>query len=294
MLLDEMATTPNRVTINTLRKRKQAGEKIAVLTCYDYPTARILEAEGVDCLLVGDTLAQVLLGHDSTLPATMDLMVTLAAAVRRGAPDAFLIGDMPFLSYLVSPTDAIRNAGRFMTEASCDCVKIECDRRHVDTVEALTRAAIPVMAHLGLKPQSVHQTGGHITQARDADSAMALIEDARLMEQAGASSLLLEKIPPEPARIITERTSLPVIGCGAGPYCDGHVVVLYDILGLSGYMPRFAKPFAAQAQTVRDAISQAVRTYVKDVASGRYPDAEHTFAMADGEAARLEKRLNPS
>jgi len=282
----------DRVTINTLRQRKTDGEKITVLTCYDYPTARILEAEGVDGLLVGDTLTQVLLGHDSTLPATMDLMVTLATAVRRGAPSAFVIGDMPYLSYQVTPTEAIRNAGRFMAEASCDCVKIECDRRHVDTVEALTRASIPVMAHLGLRPQSVHQTGGHVTQARDAASAIRLIEDARLMEEAGASALLLEKVPPEPARAITERTSLPVIGCGAGPYCDGHVVVLYDILGLSGYMPRFAKQYADQAEAVRSAITTAVRTYVADVTSGRYPDVEHAFGMAEGEAEKLAERLS--
>ncbi len=284
--------TRNKVTIKTLLDRKQAGRKISMLTCYDYPTARILEAEGVDCLLVGDTLAQVLLGHDNTLPATMDLMVTLAAAVRRGAPSAFLIGDMPYLSHQVSTGEAIRNAGRFMAEAGCDCVKIECDRRHADTVAAMTRATIPVMAHLGLKPQSVHQTGGHITQARDAESALRLIEDAARMEEAGASALLLEKVPPEPAGVVASRTSLPVIGCGAGPHCDGHVVVLYDVLGLSGYMPRFAKRYEAQAKAVREAITEAVRTYVSDVVEGRYPDPAHEFAMAEGEPDRLEALLS--
>ena len=280
-----------KITIETLRDRKQAGHKIPVLTCYDYPTARILEAEGVEGLLVGDTLAQVLLGHESTLPATMDLMVTLSAAVRRGAPNAFLIGDMPYLSCQISIEEAIRNAGRFMAEAGCDCVKIECDGRHVDLIAALARAAIPVMAHLGLRPQSIHQIGGYRTQATRADSALALVEDARRMEAAGACSLLLEKVPSEPARAITSRTTLPVIGCGAGPDCDGQVVVLYDILGLSGYMPRFVRPYKSQAEACRQAIVDVVRTYVGDVTAGRYPSAEYQFRMADGEAERLEGML---
>ena len=283
-----------KVTIETLRAIKRAGHTFAMLTCYDYGHAGLLEAEGVESILVGDTAAQVILGHDTTLPATMDFMLTLTAAVRRGAPKACLVGDMPFLSYKVSTDDAVRNAGRFLSEAGCDCVKVEVDRRHTDVVAAIARAGIPVMAHLGLLPQSVRQTGGYKTQACDADSAMKLIEDAQRMEEAGASALLLEKVPTGPARAITSRTSLPVVGCGAGPHCDGQVVVLYDILGLSGYMPRFVRPYAAKGQAVRDAITDAVQTYVSDVREGRYPNQEHQFRMAEGEAERLDARLSRS
>jgi 3-methyl-2-oxobutanoate hydroxymethyltransferase len=274
----------DKVTLATLRARKRAKQKFAVLTCYDYPNAVIQEEAEVEVILVGDSVAQVLLGHQSTLPATMDLMVTLAAAVRRGAPTAYLIGDMPYLSFHISQVDAIRNAGRFMAEAGCDAIKIEGDGRLAPTVEAMSRATIPVVVHLGLRPQSVHLTGGYRAQGRDAASARQLIDDAKRAEEAGACMLLLEAVPTEPAAIITESTELPVIGCGAGPHCDGHVVVLNDMLGLSsGPMPRFVKRYA----DLRDSVSGAVRKYVADVRSGAYPSDEHCYRMEPGEAEKL-------
>jgi 3-methyl-2-oxobutanoate hydroxymethyltransferase len=279
----------NRVTLQTLRQRKAAGQKIPVLTCYDYPTARILQAAGIDAVLVGDSYGQVVLGFDSTLPVTMDMMIHVTAAVRRGAPKVFLIGDMPYLSYQVDPQQAVRNAGRFMAEAGCDCVKVEVDRRLADVVTALSRATIPVMAHLGLRPQSIHQLGGYRYQGRQADQAAELIEDAHVMEQAGACALLLEALPPDPARIIAERTSLPVIGCGAGPHVDGQVVVISDVLGCDpdAAVPRFV-PRLAKLHEVIDA---AIRQYIDDVRAGRYPQPEHCYPMKETERLALQQRF---
>lgn len=273
-----------KITLATLLERKRSKQKFAVLTCYDYTHALIEEQAGVDAILVGDSAAQVILGHTTTLPATMDFLVTLAGAVRRGAPGAFLLGDMPYLSYHVTVEDAIRNAGRFMAEAGCDAVKLEVDGAMASTVAALARAGIPVCAHLGLRPQAVHLAGGYRAQARDAESARRLIADAKAMEQAGACLLLLEAVPPEPAKIITESTSLPVIGCGAGPACDGQVVVLHDMLGLTnGTAPRFVKRFA----DMQAAMTQAITNYMTEIRSGAYPAAEHCYSMAAGESAKL-------
>ena len=257
-----------------------------MLTAYDYPMARIQEAAGIDSILVGDSAAQVVLGYDTTLPATMDFMVTIAAAVRRGAPGVFLIGDMPYLSFNVTREDAIRNAGRFMAEAGCDCVKLEGDARIADIVAGMAAAGIPVMVHLGLRPQSVHQYGGYRAQARDAESAGRLLEDVKAVVSAGASMLLLEAVPPEPARLITRSTKLPVIGCGAGPYCDGHVMVVHDMLGVSGAgVPRFVKRYADLQSTVQ----RAVEAYVADVHARRYPAEDCSYQMEPGEAEKLER-----
>lgn len=277
----------DKVTLATLRAMKRDGRKIVMLTAYDYPTAAIEQAAGVDSILVGDSVAQVMLGHDSTLSATMDFMVTLAAAVRRGAPDVFLVGDMPFLSYQVSIADAVRNAGRFMVEAGCDCVKLEGDGRFADAVAALARASIPVMVHLGLRPQSIHQLGGYISHGRTVETAQRLIDDARTLEEAGASALLIEAVPPEPARIVTESARVPVIGCGAGPHCNGHVVVMQDMVGLSaGPLPRFVPKYG----DLRGATLAAVERYVNDVRSGAYPAAEHWYQMSPGQADQLTGR----
>ncbi len=277
-------STRDKVTLTTLLERKRSHQKFAVLTCYDYTHALIEEEAGVDAILVGDSAAQVILGHSTTLPATMDFLVTLAGAVRRGAPGAFLIGDMPYLSYHVNVEDAIRNAGRFMAEAGCDAVKVEVDGGMVATVEALARASIPVCAHLGLRPQAVHMAGGYRAQARDAESARRLIGDARAMEQAGACLLLLEAVPPEPARIVSEGTRLPVIGCGAGPACDGQVVVLHDMVGLTnGAAPRFVKRYA----DMRTEMARAIGAYLAEIRSGVYPATEHWYSMTAGEAAKL-------
>jgi 3-methyl-2-oxobutanoate hydroxymethyltransferase len=278
-----------KITLTKLIAKKRKGEKISVLTAYDHPTAEVEQEAGVDAILVGDSLAQTLLGHDSTIPATMDLMVTLTAAVRRGAPRVFLIADMPFLSYHLSDAQAIENAGRFMVDARCDCVKVECDGRWADRIEAMSRAAIPVMAHLGLRPQAREQIGGkYVTQARDADSAVELVRDARRMEEAGAVALLLEAVPPEPAQAVSKAVSAPVIGCGAGPYVDGHVVVHYEMLGLlEGRSPRFVRRYSA----LRGEMSTAVRRYVEDVASGNYPSADECYKMKKGEAESFAHHL---
>ncbi len=275
-----------KITLSTLIARKRKGIPITMLTAYDYPTAQIEEAAGVDSILVGDSAAQVVLGHDTTLPMTMDFLVTIAAAVRRGAPKVFLIGDMPYLSFNINAEEAIRNAGRFMAEAGCDCVKIEGDARIADTVRLMSAATIPVMAHLGLRPQAVHQFGGYRAQGRSAAAARQLIEDAKVMEQAGACAILLEAVPPEPAKIIAESTELPVIGCGAGPHCDGHVVVVHDLLGLTATpLPRFVKRYA----DTRAYLAEAVGAYVADVLGRKYPSAEHCYQMEAGEVERLKR-----
>lgn len=259
-----------------------------MLTAYDYPSAQIEEEVGVECILVGDSAAQVILGHNSTLPITVEFLVTLAGAVRRGAPTAYLIGDMPYMSYHVNHEEAIRNAGRFMAEAGCDCVKVEGDARIAGTIEKMSAATIPVMAHLGLRPQAVHQIGGYRAQGRDADAAERLVQDAKTLERAGACALLLEAVPAEPARAIAESTDIPVIGCGAGPYCDGHVLVLHDMDGLAeGPPPKFVKQYG----DVRGAIRTAVEAYVAEIRDRKYPSEEHVYRMRSGEAARLAGRV---
>ncbi|MEK6643332.1 MAG: 3-methyl-2-oxobutanoate hydroxymethyltransferase [Planctomycetota bacterium] len=273
-----------KITLSTLRSRKRAGVPITMLTAYDFPSARIEEAAGIDSILVGDSAAQVVLGFDSTLRATMDFMIAICAAVRRGAPGAFLVGDMPYLSYHINTEEAIRNAGRFMSEAGCDCVKVEGDARIADTLRAMTAATIPVMAHLGLRPQAVHQFGGYRAQGRDARGAQQIIDDAMRLEDAGACALLLEAVPPEPAKIITGSTDLPVIGCGAGPYVDGQVLVLHDAIGISEPpVPRFVRQFG----DVRAHLHSAIAAYVTAVTRKEYPGPEHGYQMEPGEAAKL-------
>ncbi len=282
-------TAVEKVTIAHLRARKREGHKIPVLTCYDYSTARLMVEAGIDVILVGDTYAEVGLGYSSTVPVTMDEMITVTAAVRRGAPDAFLIGDMPFLSYQVTPEEAIRNAGRFMAEAGCDCVKLEVDRRLAPTVEALARAAIPAMAHLGLKPQSVHQLGGYRCQGKTAKDALRIIEDARILEEAGAVALLLEAVTNEVAALVTQRTRLPVIGCVSGPHCDGQVLVLHDVLGYAaGHRPTAVKCYADLHHT----ITEALGGYGREVRQEQYPTESHGSSMPAAELDKLRQELD--
>ncbi|MBK8267603.1 MAG: 3-methyl-2-oxobutanoate hydroxymethyltransferase [Planctomycetes bacterium] len=274
-----------KITLSTLMARTRQGRKITMLTAYDYPTAQIQELAGVDCILVGDSAAQVVLGFDSTLPIKLDFMITIAAAVRRGAPSALLVGDMPYLSFNVNAEESIRNAHRFMAEAGCDCVKMEGHARIADTVRLMSAATIPVMVHMGLRPQAVHQFGGYRAQGRDARSAQRLIDDAKIMEEAGACALLLEAVPPEPAKIIAESTRLPVIGCGAGPHCDGHVVVFHDMAGLTQTaLPKFVKRYG----DAREQFRRAVEAYVLDITNGQYPAVEHCYQMEAGEADKLK------
>ncbi|MHC4695714.1 MAG: 3-methyl-2-oxobutanoate hydroxymethyltransferase [Planctomycetota bacterium] len=287
MLLAAMCSR-KKITISTLRARKRERQKISMLTCYDYTTARLMEEAQVDSLLLGDTYAEVCLGHPTTLPATIDHLVTVAEAVRRGAPTAYLVGDMPFLSYQVCVEEAIRNAGLFMAKAGCDCVKVEVDRRLVKTVEAMTTASIPVMAHLGLKPQSIQSLGAYMVQGKMAADALRIIEDAKMMEVAGAIALLLEAVPMELARIITESTTLPVIGCVSGPYCDGQVVVLHDMLGYgAGHPPRSVKQYAH----LRDQLVAAFRSYATDVKEGAFPVPDASASMKPAQLEELNKTL---
>ena len=281
-------TPRNKITISTLRARKREHQKISMLTCYDYTTAQLMEEAQIDSLLLGDTYAEVCLGHSTTLPATIEHLVTMAEAVRRGAPSAYLVGDMPFLSYQVCPEEAIRNAGLFMAKAGCDCVKAEVDRRLVKTVEAMATASIPVMAHLGLKPQSIQSLGGYTVQGKVAADAMRIIQDAKMMEDAGAIALLLEAVPKEVARIVTESTALPVIGCVAGPYCDGQVVVLHDMLGYgAGHPPRSVKQYAQ----LHDQLVDAFRSYATDVREGAFPVPDTSASMNPAQLDELNKAL---
>lgn len=277
-----------KVTIRTLQGRKRDGPPISMLTCYDYSSARLMEEAGVDSLLVGDTYGEVCLGHDSTLPVTVDHMVTVAAGVRRGAPKAFLVGDMPYLSYQVTAADAIRNAGRFMADAGCDCVKVEVDRRLLPIVESMVTASLPVMAHLGLRPQWIDAIGGYLAQGKTADDAHRLIEDARMMEAAGAVALLLEAVPAKVASLITQTVSIPVIGIASGPGCDGQVLVMHDMLGYTaGHPPPSAKVYA----NLHDELVKAFRGYAGEVADRSFPGDDRGIPIDDGEWARLQQRL---
>jgi 3-methyl-2-oxobutanoate hydroxymethyltransferase len=245
-----------------------------MLTCYDALFARLLEASGVDLLLVGDSLNEVLAGRRSTLSATLDQMIYHAASVRRGAERTPIIVDLPFLSYQVSVEEAIRNAGRVMAETDCHGVKLEGGAAMVPTVAALVARGIPVLGHLGLMPQSVHTSGGYRVQGRQEDAASQLLEDARALEAAGASALVLELVPRHLAARVTAALRIPTIGIGAGPECDGQVLVLPDLLGLTeGFTPKFLRRYAELGPTVRAAVGR----FADDVRTGRYPDEEHSF-----------------
>ncbi len=277
-----------KTTLTALQEYKRSGRKFPVLTCYDYSTARLMAAAGVEVILVGDTYGEVCLGHSTTLPVKLDHLLTITEAVRRGAPDAFLMGDMPYLTYQISPEEAIRNAGRFMAEAGCDGVKVEVDRRHLATVAAMAAATIPVIAHLGLKPQSVHLYGGYVAQGKAAEAAAQLIEDAVLMQEAGAVGLLLEAVPNEVAQIITERSALPVIGCVAGPHCDGTVVVMHDMLGYGGgHPPRSVKQYA----NLNSLLTEAFRAYADDVRAECFPTEQNGITMPPKELEKLRRMV---
>ena len=281
-----MSDAPQKpVTLNTLRRCKADGRKFAALTCYDATTARWLARAGVEVLLVGDTAAQMILGYESTIHAPMDFMVTITAAVKRGAPDRFVMADMPFMSYQADDAEAIRNAGRFMTEGSADAVKLEVDAGFGDLVTKLSRAGVPVVAHIGSLPQRVRQTGGYRSTGRTAAAGRRLVEEAELMTACGASMLLIEATAEEVSQRITERVNIPVIGCGAGPACDGQVVVLQDLLGLSDWQPPFAPPAAQLGRQVQ----QAASDWAQQVRSGDFPDGHHPYAMTEAERAIFTK-----
>ena len=269
-----------KVTTLTFRQKKERGEAITMLTAYDYPTAMVMDKAGVDSILVGDSLAMVVHGYENTLPVTMDEMLHHARAVARGAKSALLVGDMPFMSYQVSVEDAVRNAGRFLQNGGMDAVKLEGGRERADAVRAIVGAGIPVMGHLGLTPQSVHQLGGFRAQGKTASAAKRLLEDAKILEDAGAFSLVLESVPARLAEYISKQISIPTIGIGAGAGCDGQVLVTHDLLGLfERFTPRFVKQYAK----LHEEMNKAFTDYIDDVESRRFPAVEHTVEMTDEE-----------
>jgi len=272
--LDLMSADPRPLTVPDLLAMKASGRRIVVLTCYDAAFARLLEQAEVDILLVGDSVNQVLAGRDSTLSATLDQMIYHAASVRRGSDRALVFVDLPFLTYQVSVPEAIRNAGRVLQESGAHGVKLEGGRPMAETVRALVDRGIPVLGHLGLTPQSVHALGGYRVQGRDEATAERLVADALALEQAGACGVVLELLPSALARRISEALTIPTIGIGAGPGCDGQVLVLHDMLGLNeGFNPRFLKRYAELGEAVR----AAVRDYASEVRQGSYPGPQHSF-----------------
>ena len=273
-----------RVSIHDLKGMKKRGERIAMLTAYDYPTARLVDEAGVPVILVGDSLGMVVLGYDSTLPVTIDDMIHHTKAVVRGSKHAHVVADMPFMSYQTGPEDALRNAGRLMQEAGAQSVKLEGGKTVAETVRRLVEAGIPVMGHIGLTPQSLHQLGGYKVQGKTPAAAVKLLNDARALDEAGAYAMVLETIPAVLGELITERVSVPTIGIGAGPHCDGQVQVLHDMLGLfPDFVPKHAKQYAHLAQDV----DRAVREYVAEVAEGRFPTEKESFIMDEAALSEL-------
>jgi 3-methyl-2-oxobutanoate hydroxymethyltransferase len=266
-----------RVTIPGLRVLKESGEKIAMLTAYDWPTAVLLDRAGIDVLLVGDSVGNNILGYPDTIPVTMDEMIHHTRAVRRGVKRALLVGDMPFLSYQISAEHALTNAGRFLKEGGAEAVKLEGGAEMADMITLLVRRGIPVMGHIGLTPQRAAQLGGFKVQGRDEETAHKLVHDAQTLEESGVFSLVLESVPWALAKLITERVKTPTIGIGAGPYCDGQVLVVTDVIGLSlGVSPKFSKRYVHLGEQ----IESAAKEYLNDVKSGKFPTIEtHSFKM---------------
>ena len=264
----------NRKTILDIKKMKVQGEKITVLTAYDYGMASILDESDIDIILVGDSLGNVVLGYENTIPVTMEDMLHHTKAVSRASQNALIVADMPFLSYQISPEAALANAGRFLKEANAQAVKLEGGREYAETVQKIVSAGIPVMAHLGLTPQSIHQLGGYKVQGKKEDDAEKMMLDAKRLEEAGAFSLVLECIPEGLASEITQSLLIPTIGIGAGVNCDGQVLVINDMLGMyERFTPKHVKKYA----NLNLEIKKAVKTYITEVKTGNFPDSEHSF-----------------
>jgi len=281
-------TTRKKVTTLTLRQKKERGEIITMLTAYDYPTAMAMDKAGIDAILVGDSLAMVVLGYENTLPVTMDEMLHHSRAVARGAKSALLVGDMPFMSYQISVEEAVRNAGRFLQQGGMDAVKLEGGRERVDAIRAITGAGIPVMGHIGLTPQSINQLGGFRAQGKTASAAKRLVEDALLLEEAGCFSIVLEAVPARLAELISKKLSIPTIGIGAGAGCDGQVLVTHDVLGL---FDRFTPKFVKQYADFHKEMQKAFADYIEDVETKRFPAEVHTVGMNDKEWEELLKEI---
>ena len=278
------------ITLTKRAEKKTLGEPIVMVTAYDYPSAQVAEEAGVDVVLVGDSGAMTVLGYPSTLPVTLDELLMLASAVRRGLSTPLLVGDMPFGSYEASNEDAIHNAQRFIKEAGCDAVKLERGGSSVERARAIVAAGIPVMGHVGLTPQSATALGGYRSQGRTAERALEVMHDALALQEAGVFSLVFEAIPSALSEVIMPRLQVPAIGIGAGPATDGQVLVFHDMLGLyDGRSPRFVKRFA-EAKT---AMVEGMRAYAEEVREGRFPAAEHTYAIDPGELERFREVIAP-
>ncbi len=269
-----------KITTLMFRQKKQRGEPVSMLTAYDYPTALALDQAGIDAILVGDSLGMVVLGYENTLPVTMEEMLHHSRAVARGAKSALLVGDMPFMSYQVSVEEAVRNAGRFLQNGGMDSVKLEGGRDRLNVIRAIVSAGIPVMGHLGLTPQSVHQLGGFRAQGKTAQTAKILLEDALLLEEAGVFSLVLESVPTQLAQYISGKLSIPTIGIGAGAGCDGQVLVTHDLLGM---FDRFTPKFVRKYADLHSEMNRAFTDYIADVQTKQFPAPEHSILMNETE-----------
>ncbi len=268
---------------------RDKGEKISWLTGYDYPMAVFEEQAGIEMILVGDSASMVVYGNESTLPITMDTLIGHAQAVRRGAPTAFVIGDMPFMSYHTTPAEAVANAGRFMKEAGCDAIKLEGGVRIAEKVKAIVDAGIPVMGHIGLTPQSSAMLGGFKVQGKDAETALNMIEDAKALEKAGVFGILLECVPTKVTKLIRDNVSVLIFGIGAGDACDGQILIIHDIMGLyQCFTPKFVKQYADLAPIITDGLKK----YKEDVRGGKFPGKEHSFNIKDTELKKLEAKLS--
>jgi 3-methyl-2-oxobutanoate hydroxymethyltransferase len=276
----------DKLTVPDLNARAAEGTPLSMITCYDYPMACMIDRAGVDIVLVGDSVAMTVLGYPNTLPATMDMMVVFARAVARGCERAFVLGDMPYMSYQVSVPEATRNAGRFMAEAGVDGVKLEGGRTMVDAVRGIVRAGVPVMGHLGLTPQSASMIGGYKVQGRSGDAAIALLEDALALQDAGVFAILLELVPARVAETITRKVSVPTISIGSGAGCSGQCQILHDAIGMfEAFTPRHAKRYAEVGATIHKAMEQ----FVADIQSHAYPGPEHSFRVSSEALRQLQE-----
>ncbi len=279
-------TNSNKVTILDIQSKKERKQPVTMLTAYDYPGALLVDEAGVDIILVGDSLAMTVLGHSGTVAVTIDDMLHHCKAVARGGNRAFLVGDMPFLSYQIDPAEAVRNAGRFLKEAAMDAVKLEGGQEVTPAVQAIVQAGIPVMGHLGLTPQTAAKLGGYKVQGNTAEKAKKLLADALALEKAGCFSIVLEAIPSPVAEVVSKALTIPTIGIGAGPHCDGQILIFHDLLGL---FDQFTPKFARQSVNLRPLMVDAFKSFRQEVESGVFPAPEHTFKMKQAE---LEEFLN--
>lgn len=278
-----------KIMIPDLYEKYQKGEPITMLTGYDYPLALLEEQAGIEIILVGDSLGMTVYGMETTLPVTLDEVIRHAKAVRRGAPTAFAIGDMPYMTYQVSKEEAVRNAGRLMAEAAVDAVKLEGGQEMADTIRSIVRATIPVMGHIGLTPQSLSMLGGFKAQGRSAESALKIVKDAKALEDAGCFAILVEAVPPEVNKVIVESVKIPIISLGSGIYGAGQLLIVHDLLG---FFDRFAPKFVKKYADLNEEISKALKAYASEVKAKEFPSSDHVYPIKEEELEKLQALLN--